>query len=221
MPSVFFNNFDSYAEQDLIESLVCESISIYGHEVYYCPRILEKKDEILNEDTLSTYRSAYSVDAYIRSYDAYEGDGTFLSKFNLEIRDQITFVFARRTFRNEVSTQMADVQRPREGDLIYSKMMRRLFVVKFVNNQSIFFQMGALQVWDVVCEVFEYSNERLLTGVREIDRIEDEYSVANVVDEDDFEKAMKNVFATNKEFQDEGSGIVDLSSFDPFSGGSV
>jgi hypothetical protein len=221
MPSVFFNNFDSYAEQDLVESLICESISIYGHGIYYCPRTLEKKDEILSEDTLSTYRSAYELDAYIRSYDAFEGDGTFLSKFNLEIRDQITFVFARRTFGSEIAIQLPEIQRPREGDLIYSSMMKRLFIIKFVNNTSIFYQMGSLQVWDVVCEVFEYSNERFFTGIWEIDQIEEQYSVSNVTDEDEYEDAMKNVFSTNKEFQEQGEGIVDLSQFDPFSGGSV
>ena len=221
MPNVFFNNFDSYAEQDLIESLICESISIYGHSVYYCPRTIERKDEILSEDTLSTYRTAYQFDAYIRSFDAYEGDGTFLSKFNLEIRDQMTFVIARRTFNSEISVQQAEIQRPREGDLIYSPMVGRIFVIKFVNNNSIFYQMGALQVWDIVCETFEYSNERLITGIQEIDRIGEDYTVANVFDDDDYEAAMKNIYATNKEFQEEGSGIVDLSSFDPFSRGDV
>lgn len=221
MPNVFFNNFDSYAEQDLIESLICESISIYGHTVFYCPRTLEKKDEILSEDTLSTYRSALELDMYIRSFDAYEGDGTFLSKFNLEIRDQMTFVVARRTFNNEISTQQAEIQRPREGDLIYSPMVKRVFVVKFVNNNSIFYQMGALQVWDIVCETFEYSNERLITGIQEIDRIAEDYSMANVFDDDEYESVNKNVFATNKEFQEEGSGIVDLTDFDPFSRGQV
>ena len=83
----FFNNYNNSAEQDLIENLIVESISIYGHSVYYCPRTVVAKDEVYGEDTLSTYDSAYDFDVYIRSYDSYEGDGTFLSRFNLEIRD--------------------------------------------------------------------------------------------------------------------------------------
>lgn len=221
MPNVFFNNFDSYPEQDLIESLIVESIGIYGHGVYYCPRTLEKKDEIYSEDTLSTYRHAYEIDVYVRSFDAYEGDGTFLSKFNLEIRDQVTFVLARRTFGSEISSQQPSIQRPREGDLFYSTMMKRLFVVKFVNNNSIFYQLGTLQVWDVVCEIFEYSNERFFTGVEEIDRIASDYTVDLVTNDVEYEKAMNNVFSTNKEFQERGGGIVDLTEFDPFSGGSI
>lgn len=221
MTNLYFDTQNNYPEQDLIESLVTESISIYGWDIYYCPRYIGKKDEILSEDTLSSYDSAFQIDMYIRSYDAYEGDGTFLSKFNLEIRDQITFVASRRMFRSEISAQIPEITRPREGDLIYSPQMKRLFIVKFVNNNSIFYQMGALQVWDVVCEVFEYSNESLNTGIPEIDAIEPRYSVANVFSNTAYEEAMSNVFATNQEFQDEGQGIVDWSEIDPFSQGTV
>lgn len=162
-------------EQDLIESLIVESISIYGHGVFYCPRTVNHLDPIYGEAPLSSYNNAYNFDMYIRSFDNYEGDGTFLSKFNLEIRDQTTFSVARRTFFNEIGSEES-IERPQEGDLIYSKMMKRLFIVKFVKNTPIFYQMGALQLWDLVCEVFEYSNEDLRTGIPEIDAIQDKYS---------------------------------------------
>jgi hypothetical protein len=221
MPSVFFNNFNSYAEQNLIEDLINESLSIYGHTVFYLPRKIIKKDEIYSEDTLSIYEEAYEFDMYIRSYDSYEGDGSFLSKFNLEIRDQITLTIARRSFGNEISTARPDIQRPREGDLVYSTMMKRIFVIKYVNNTAVFFQMGDLQTWDLTCEVWEYSNERFNTGNSEIDQIEELYSVSNVSDDEDYETAMGDVFATNKEFQDEGIGVIDWTETDPFSGGNV
>lgn len=221
MPSVFFNNFNSYSEQTLIEDLISESLSIYGHTVFYLPRKVVKKDEIYSEDILSTYDEAYEFDMYIKSYDSYEGDGTFLSKFNLEIRDQITLTISRRSFGNEIATVRPDIQRPREGDLVYSTMMKRIFVIKYINNSAIFYQMGDLQTWDLVCEIWEYSNERFRTGNTEIDQIEEQYSVSNVFDEDQYEEAMGDVFSTNKEFQDEGNGIIDWSETDPFSGGSV
>lgn len=221
MPSIFFNNFNNYGEQDLIESLINESLSIYGHTVYYLPRTLIKKDEIYGEDYLSLYDSAYEFDVYIKSYDSYEGDGTFLSKFNLEIRDSITFTIARRAFQSEISTQLPEIQRPREGDLIYSTMMKRIFVIKYVNQTAIFYQMGSLQIWDVACDVWEYSNERFNTGVAEIDSIETKYSVANITNDTDYEKAMNDVFETNVEFQQEGTGLLDWSEIDPFSSGNV
>jgi hypothetical protein len=221
MPSVYFDNFNNYGEQDLIESLVVESISIYGHTVYYLPRTLVTKDDIYGEDKLSTYNELFEFDMYIKSFDSYEGDGTFLSKFNLEIRDSATFSIARRSFGNEIAAQRPDIQRPREGDLIYSTMMKKMFVIKYVNQTAIFYQMGDLQIWDISCDVWEYSNERFTTGNPEIDSIEELYSVANVTDENVFEAAMLDVFATNKEFQEEGSGILDWSNVDPFSEGNV
>ncbi len=221
MPSVYFDNFNNFAEQDLIDSLVSESLSIYGHTVFYLPRSIVKNDEIWSEDSLSYYHDAYEFDMYIKSYDSYEGDGTFLSKFNLEIRDQITFTVARRAFGVEISSKRADIQRPREGDLVYSTMMRRIFVIKYVNNSAVYYQMGDLQTWDIVCEVWEYSNERFNTGVDAIDSIEQQYSVSNVYANNVYEDAMSDVFAQNQEFQEAGASIVDWTQVDPFSEGNV
>lgn len=224
-------------EQSLIEDLVIESISIYGHQVYYCPRTLVNKDDIYGEDTISEYNNAYLVDMYIRSFDSYEGDGTFLSKFNLEIRDQMTFTVARRTFANEIGTQ-AFIDRPQEGDLIVSPMTKRVMVIKYVNNQPIFYQMGALQVWDLVCETWEYSNERLNTGIALVDDVEDENSFAlevfGILDNTgavitdnngyvivqgqfSFDEQNLDVYADNDEIAEEGEGIIDWSKRDPFS----
>lgn len=222
--NVFFNNFDFTLEQDLIESLIIESISIYGHTIYYCPRTIVKKDELYGEDTLSEYKDAYEFDMYIKSYDAYEGDGTFLSKFNLEIRDQVTFVAARRTFSEEIGWEERQV-RPNEGDLIYSPMMKGMFIIKYVNNQPIFYQMGALQTWELVCEVFEYSNERFSTGVKEIDDIEKRFSFAGAnsipLSNSAFSNSLSDVFETNIEFQEWGNNILDWTHTDPFSDGNV
>lgn len=219
----YFSNFNNSMEQDLIESLIVESISIYGHSVFYCPRTLTARDDIYNEDTLSEYSNAYNVDMYIATYDSYEGDGTFLSKFNLEIRDQIRFVIANRTFNNEIATQEAII-RPREGDLIYSPMMKRLFVIKYVNNKPIFYQMGSLQTFELTCEVFEYSNEKLNTGIAEIDAIEENSSFAGagntVVSNTAFANTL-GVYETNSEFETEGEDIIDWTHVDPFSSGNV
>ena len=210
-------------EQDLVESLIVESISIYGHSVYYCPRTLINRDDIYNEDSLSQYKTTYNVDMYITSYDSYEGDGTFLSKFNLEIRDQIRFVIANRTFFNEIALNESLI-RPQEGDLIYSPMMKRLFVIKYVNNKPIFYQMGALQTFELTCEVFEYSNEKLNTGIAEIDDIEVQYSFAgegNTVIANTAYANTLGIYETNSEFETEGEDIIDWSHIDPFSSGTV
>ena len=237
----FFNNFKNSQEQNLIEDLVMESIKIYGHDMYYCPRTLVAKDDVYGEDALSEYNTSYYVDMYIRSYDSYEGDGTFLSKFNLEIRDQMTLTVSVRNFMNEVGN-LEGIARPREGDLIYIPMADRLLVVKYVNKTPIFYQMGSIQMYDLVCEVFEYSSEKLNTGIAAIDSIERNNSVAMetyglltqdgfvITDQDgfeiiqsgySFEVQVGDSYEDNTEVQLEGEAILDWSQIDPFSEGRV
>lgn len=237
----YFNNFKNSQEQILIEDLVMESIKIYGHDMYYCPRTLVAKDDIYGEDTLSTYNSSYYIDLYIRSYDTYEGDGTFLSKFNLEIRDQMTLTVSVRNFMNEVGS-LEGIIRPQEGDLIYIPMVDRIMVIKYVNKTPIFYQMGSIQMYDLTCEIFEYSSERLNTGIEAIDNIEQKNSIVMetyglltndefvIVDQDGFEIIQSNYnfetqagdsYEDNTEFQLEGEAILDWSQIDPFSEGYV
>jgi len=180
MPTVshYFNNFQNSMEQDLIESLIIESIRIYGIECLYMPRTMVAEDLLFGEDTLSKFDAAYPLEMYIKSVDGFEGDGDFLSKFGLEIRDSVTLTISRRRFGEEVSWSdtTKDIARPAEGDLIYLPLNNKIFEVKFVEHEAVFYQMGSLQTYDLRCELFEYSHERLDTGIATIDDIETAYS---------------------------------------------
>ena len=230
----------------MVEDLVVESIKIYGNDVFYCPRTIVDYDEVLGEDPISEYNSATMIEMYIKSVDGYEGDGVFLSKFGLEIRDQVTFTVAKRTYVDEVGNSIGAV-RPREGDLIFMHLnpdRPQLFQIKYVNDRAIFYQLGGLQVYDLVCELFEYSGERLRTGVPEIDNIErsnnislnifsiltqdgfaiaDESGYAIVRAEYDLDNTDYNPnadqFADNNEIDLEGDSILDWTEVDPFSEG--
>jgi len=237
----YFNNFTNSQEQLLIEDLVMESIKVYGHDMYYCPRTLIAKDDIYGEDTLSEYKTAYFIDMYIKNVDSYEGDGNFLSKFNLEIRDQMTLTVSVRNFLNEIGS-IENIARPQEGDLVYIPMLDRLLHIKYVNKNAVFYQMGAIQMYDLVCEMFEYSSERFSTGIAAIDNIEKdlsldatEYSLLTqdgffITDQDgyqilqsayNFEEQARDPYEDNTEFQSEGESILDWTQIDPFSEGSV
>lgn len=237
----YFNNFTNSQEQLLIEDLVLESIKIYGHDMWYCPRTVVAKDDIYGEDAISEYNSAYLIDIYIKNVDSYEGDGTFLSKFNLEIRDQMTLTVSFRNFMNEVGN-VAMIDRPQEGDLIYIPMLDRLFIIKYVSKNAVFYQMGSIQMYDLVCEMFEYSSERLNTGIDAIDSIETDlsldasgYSLLTqdkfiITDQDgyqivqsgyNFETQSRDPYEDNTEFELEGDDILDWTQIDPFSEGNV
>ena len=86
--NVFFNNYDYFNEQQLIDDLVIESIQIYGMDMVYIGRSIQERDNILNEDDLSIFNAAYELEMYVKSVDGFEGEGNFLSRFGLQIRDQ-------------------------------------------------------------------------------------------------------------------------------------
>ena len=59
--------------------------------------------------------------------------------------------------------------RPKEGDLIYFPLGERLFEIKRVEVEKPFYQLGKSYVFELSCELFEYEDEEISTGVAEID----------------------------------------------------
>lgn len=175
--STFFNNFGNSQEQELLEDLVIESIRIYGQDMLYLPRTRTNFDQLYYEDDRSSYDYAYPVEIYIKSVEGFGGQAAFMSKFGLEIRDEVVFSIARRTFANDVTREQVEVIRPREGDLIFFPLNQKLFQIKLVDNKPFFYQLGELQMFDMTCELFEYSNEIFTTGIPEIDSIQKNYSI--------------------------------------------
>lgn len=222
----------------LIEDLVIESIRIFGLDCWYIPKRIVDKDKIYGEDSLSEYNTSYMVEMYVRNVEGFAGEGDFLSKFNVEIRDQMTLTIARRTFEDEVGNQESSYTRPREGDLIFLPLNNKVFQIKFVEHEPVFYQMGALQMYDLKCELFEYSNEVMNTGFDAIDDLQNNYSdalnVFAITTENDLEIKMEDgyslireefdlevqdVLSDNFDIQDESDGFLDFTEADPFSEG--
>lgn len=235
----FFNNFQSSQEQLLLENLVIESIKIYGEDMYYIPRKLNKYDDVYGADDQSSYENAYMMEMYIKSVDGFSGDGAFMSKFGLEIRDRVIFSMAQRVFNEEVGTFTAQT-RPNEGDLIFFPLNKKCFQIKYVNKFEMFYQLGALQTWEVTCELFEYSGETMNTGIPEIDILQKKFDSnqyhwavkdetgAMLLDEEGNiivleGSSVDNLFfgADNDEIQRESDQFVDFTAIDPFSEGTL
>ena len=66
------------SEQNLYEDLIIESLKIYGEDVYYLPRTLLNRDNILNEDPASKFDDAYIIEAYIENVEGFEGQGDYI-----------------------------------------------------------------------------------------------------------------------------------------------
>jgi hypothetical protein len=156
-----------------MEDVVVESIKIMGHDVYYLPReAWSSDDNILGENVASKFSRAYVIEAYLANVEGYEGDGDFFSKFGLEIRDTSNFVVSRRSFERYIPAELAI--RPREGDLIFVPVMQKIFEIKFVEEELMFFSIGKRTpyIYELRCELFRYSNENIDTGIDEVDHVE-------------------------------------------------
>ena len=173
------NNIGTTNEQRLVEDLIIESLKIYGHDTYYLPRTLVNKDTIFDEDELSKFTQAYPVEMYLDNVNGYEGQGDIFTRFGLEVRDQATFVMAKRRWEDMVQTSggtFTQTTSPSEGDLIYFEKTKSIFEIKYVDFQNPFYQLNQIYVYRLVCELFEYSSEDLDTGITTIDSLETKYS---------------------------------------------
>lgn len=213
--SFFSTHKPNKNENELLDSLVVEMIQIYGVDVIYLTRSLENVDNVLNETDLSVFDAAYEMEMYVKSVDGFAGEGDFLSKFGLTIRDQVTFSVANRTFEKYVTDKDSSKIRPNEGDLIFFPMNNKFFKIMHVEHESVFYSLGQLYVFDLQCELFEYSNERFQTGIESIDTYYDSIDTEGITTLEDLrgkDPISKNIF-----FGDESDNILDFSETDPFS----
>ena len=179
MKNLYFENFGNSQEQILIEDLVIESIKIYGVDCWYLPKTTLTKDELFNEVTNSIFNQSYMTEMYIKNVEGFEGEGDFLSKFGLQVRDSMTLTIANRIFEDEVTSVNDSRPRPLEGDLIYFPLNKKIYEIMHVEHEAIFYQMGSLQTYDLRCELFEYSGEVIATGQPFIDSVFREYANFN------------------------------------------
>lgn len=169
---------DVNSENDLLHDLTIETIKIHGRDMVYIPRTLVNEDKLFGEDTISKFEGGVEIEMYIQSVDGFGGDGDFISKFGLEIRDTVELIVSRRRFEESFAHD-STITRPREGDLIYFPLSKGLFEVKFVEHENPFYQLGKLYTYKLSCELFKYSHEDMDTGFSEVDQLEtDENTLA-------------------------------------------
>jgi len=171
--NVYFNT-GTQSEKNLYEDLMIEQLRIYGQDVFYIPRTLVKEDELLGEDVLSKFGDAYQIEMYFENVEGYEGEKEIMSKFGLQMNEDVTFVVSRRRFEQLVSTDSNLIikTRPNEGDLIYFDKVKKMFEISFVDHDDPFYQVHNIPAFKLKCKTFQYSGEDLDTGIEEIDAIE-------------------------------------------------
>lgn len=167
------------SEQILYEDLIVESLKMYGQDVYYLPRDSIDIDDIFKDESGARFDNAYKIEMYIETVEGFDGEGDLFTKFGVEIRDQATFVVARRRWKefiapleNDPDVEGKAFYRPREGDLIHLPLSNSIFQITKVFDETPFYQLKNLPVFRLTCELFEYSGEDFDTGVGDIDAVE-------------------------------------------------
>jgi len=238
----YFQSGDSIGtnnEQLLHEDIIIECLKIYGFEVLYLPRTTVNLDTILNEDVLNKYTQAYPLEMYLSDINGFTGEGDLLTKFGVELRDQANFIVSRRRWDQSVA-RAGSVQlstRPAEGDLLFFTKTKSFFEIRRVEGTDPFFQIGKLYVYNLFCELFQYSSERVDTSRTDIDDIERidsldirnfdlllengsrmllEFNTPSSIILESFNITDKDSLAQNDVFETESVGILDFSEKNPF-----
>ena len=173
--SVYFNNYNSLAEQRVVEDLIVESIKIMGYDAYYLPNDNDQaRDLLYGEDPVKKFESAFPIEFYLSSALEYTGEKEFFSKFGLEIKNNASVIVSKRSFTQRVPQDI--LTRPREGDLVYIPFLNgtgELFEIKFTNQTKDFFMLGRKipYFYELELEKFKFSQEIIQTGNIDIDGI--------------------------------------------------
>lgn len=156
----------------MYESMLQELIQLRGYDVYYMPREnLDQIDTLYGENLMSSFEKAFFIEMYIESSEQWAAGGDFMNRWQgFGSNDNIHLVVSKRTF-NQIVT---DRTRPQDGDLIYIPVIQKIFEIKFVDEELLFYTKGNRipYVYELRCEVFRASNEKIETGVPEIDLID-------------------------------------------------
>lgn len=163
------------SEQNMFEDITIEALQMYGQDVYYLPREIVNKDTVFLDDVPSRFSSSYKVEMYIENAEGFGGEGDLFTKFGVELRDQATFVVARKRWQQLIGSRLTEKNfRPREGDLIYLPLSQSIFQIERVETETPFYQLEQLPTFRMTCELFEYSDEDFDTNIRSIDVVEAE-----------------------------------------------
>ena len=163
------------SEQNLVQDLINEQLKIYGIEVYYLPRQYVTKNTIIKEVIESKFTDAYPIEAYVDTYEGYEGVGTLLSKFGIQELDDLNLIISQERYSSYITPLIENIPnielatRPKEGDLIYFPLGDRLFEIKYVEHEKPFYQLQKNYVYELRCELFRYEDEVVDVGIDDID----------------------------------------------------
>ena len=159
----------SAGEQRLVQDLINEQLRMFGVEITYLPRKIVNRDNIFREVESSKFDDNFLLEAYVNTYEGYTGAGDIMTKFGMSLKDELVVTISKERWEDfiapflvsmsETSDEILVEGRPREGDLIYFPLGKRIFEVKFVEHEKPFYQLGKGYVYELQCELYELSDD--------------------------------------------------------------
>ena len=163
-------------EQNLLQDLINEHLTIFGLEVHYLPRAIFTTDNVLQEVESSVFDDNFVIEAYLDNYEGYAPDSDIMTKFGLRLKNEVKLIISKERFEDFIGAYLGGqnwaidnnfitdrekylATRPREGDLIWFPLGERLFEIKRVEAEKPFYQLNKTYVYELQCELYEYENE--------------------------------------------------------------
>lgn len=168
----------SNSEQNLVQELVDEHIRMHGIEFVYMPRQFVNRQTVMREVTSSRFEQTFPIEGYVENYQGFGDNHNLLTKFGVRSTAEMNIVISQKRYEEYVTAILADAggvgldsvpRRPLEGDCIYFPLGDILFEVKYVEHESNFYQLQENYTYTLKCEPFEYEDEKIITGISEID----------------------------------------------------
>ena len=192
-------------EQTLLQGIVTEAIQVSGFNAFYLPRQTQNLDLVLGEDVVSKFDKHIEIEIYQDSFSGFQGQQEMISKFGLEIRNQIVFQISVTRWAVEkdaiASVMLNGGDRPQEGDLIYDPITKRLYNIVYIDFDWQFVQLGKMTYsYKITTEQYQFANAVGTTGITELD---DAINLVNT-NQYDFELMQESGFRL---LQEDGSSI--------------
>ena len=169
-------------EQNLVQDLVDEQIKLFGSDIYYLPKTI-LADNTLDEVRYTKYQDQFQIEMFLVNVMGFGDNAEFVSKFGLQITDEIIFRVSTKRWEEEVAehsmaAKLTVPERPNEGDLLYYPLTQNLYEIKYVGKEEPFFQFGKIQFYAITAELYQVGSDDLATGIAEIDAIEELFDTA-------------------------------------------
>ena len=187
LPRSAYNIDNLLGEDPLSQFNLAVPIEVYINNV----QNFEGEGDLLTKFGLEI-RDSLTMTMAIRRWDQIRTE-TIMDEvgYNYQVETANTQAFGRElndSYTLEAGTAngyLIASSRPREGDLIFVPFINNsngaIYEVKFVENEKIFYQHGKQYTYELSCELFRYSSERINTGNTLIDTIETRYTTDMLV----------------------------------------